>query len=260
VHRFNKEVLPTLPPRDRHEKVIAAAESGGKGTIIVDADADPEEAAQGIFDSKFGFQGQKCSADDRVIVVGSSGLYGEIVHILHTKILNMKRGTPEIADNFMGPMIDSEAREKVEQYKKIAEEEGTVIGARSISTQLYNSGYFVGPMIVADLPANSRVWQEEIFGPVLAMARAESFEEALAMANDSEFGLTGGVYTNNDEHWQMAVEQFEVGNLYRNRKISGAVVVQNPFGGYKMSGNSTKAGGWDYLLHFVRRKNLCSRV
>lgn len=260
VHRFNKEVLPTLPFRDRHEKVIAAAESGGKGTIIVDDDVDPEEAAQGIFDSAFGFQGQKCSAGTRAIVVGSSGLHGAIANILHTKILNMTIGTPVIAGNFMGPMISDEAREKVNCYKSIAVDEGRLIGVRPLDRQLYDSGYFVGPMIVADLPADSRVWQEEIFGPVLAMAKAESFEEALTMANDSEFGLTGGVYTNSDDHWEMAVREFEVGNLYRNRKISGAVVAQNPFGGYKMSGNSTKAGGWDYLLNFVRRKNLCSRV
>jgi 1-pyrroline-5-carboxylate dehydrogenase len=266
VHRFNKEVLPTLPPRDRHEKVIAAAESGGKGTIIVDAGVDLEKAAQGIFDSAFGYQSQKCSAGTRVIVVGDDGSYSALASKIATKADRLSIGSPESPENIMGPVISEEAREKVERYKTMVNDgelvkdgEGWAYFLKTLNLELYDKGYFVGPMIAVDLPIDSPIMQEEIFGPVLAVTQAASFEEALAMANDSEFGLTGAVYTNSDEHWQMAVEQFEVGNLYRNRKTTGAVVGQQPFGGYKMSGNSTKAGGWDYLLNFVRRKTLCTK-
>jgi len=262
VHNFNREVLPTLPPCDRHEKVIASAESGGKGAMIVDEDFDVQEAAQYVIDSAFSFQGQKCSAGTRVIVVGAGLLstpYVQMGRLLYNAIMNIRIGSPEDPNNKMGPMISKEALKKVNEYKNLAHKTGRAIGGY-LSEDMLGKGYFSTPMLVENIAPESRIFQEEIFGPVLALIEARDFDEALHLANNSEFGLTGGVFTNNDEHWQRAAHEFEVGNLYRNRKISGSMVGQNPFGGYKMSGNSTKAGGWDYLLNFVNRKSICVKL
>ena len=260
VFKFNHETIYTLRPELRFRKQIATLEAGGKNAIIVDSDADVDEAVLAVSDSAFGFGGQKCSACSRLIIVDdkdrSSGLYDMLTRRLAERVEGLPVGSPEDSSNQFGPLIDKSAYKKVTSYVKIAEEEGTVFAKGKVPQGSPETGYFVPPMIVTDLAPDSRMAQEEIFGPVLSVFRVSTFEKALELANNTEFGLTGGVISRNPEHVALAEREFMVGNLYINRKSTGAMPARQPFGGIRQSGNGTKAGGWDYLLNFVQRKNI----
>jgi 1-pyrroline-5-carboxylate dehydrogenase len=231
------------------------AEMGGKDAIVVDREADLEAAAQGVFVSAFGYQGQKCSACSRAIV--DAAVYDEFLEKLKSKIASVKMGAPEDPANYMGPVINARAKETILKYIEVGKKEGRLIAGGAAGE---GDGYFVQPTAIADVDAKARIFQEEIFGPVLAITKARDFEHALELANDSEYGLTGAVYSNNTAKVEAAKKQFFVGNLYINRKCTGAMVGAHPFGGFNMSGTDSKAGGPDYLLQFVQAKSIAEKV
>jgi RHH-type proline utilization regulon transcriptional repressor/proline dehydrogenase/delta 1-pyrroline-5-carboxylate dehydrogenase len=225
------------------KKVIA--EMGGKNAVIVDDDADLDLAVPHILASAFGYQGQKCSACSRVIVVQS--IYEKFTTRLVEAAKSLRIGPAADPANFMGPVVDGAAQKKILEYIDIARSEGTVILSRSVPAD----GYYVPLTIVADIETHHRTAREEIFGPVLAIMKAPDFETAIDMANATSFALTGGVFSRSPGHLEMARESFKVGNLYLNRGITGALVERQPFGGFRMSGIGSKAGGPDYLLQFM---------
>jgi 1-pyrroline-5-carboxylate dehydrogenase len=225
------------------------AEMGGKDSIIVDEDVSIEEAVKIIVTSAYGFQGQKCSACSRAIV--HKNIYDEFVEKLVEEVKKIKVGPPEDFNNFMGPVSDKHAFNNILKYIEIGKKEGKLVyGGKPVG----DKGYFIQPTVIIDVPPQSVIAQEEIFGPVLAVIKAENFAEGLEIANNTEFGLTGGVCSNNRENLEKAREEFHVGNLYFNRKITGALVGVQPFGGYNMSGTCSKAGGPDYLQLFTQMK------
>ena len=221
------------------------AEMGGKNAIIVDETADLDEAVTGVLSSFTGYQGQKCSACSRAIVHES--IYELFLQRLTDAALSLQVGTPEEPGNRMGPMIDERALEKVQEYIAIGKREGRLVLERPID----GPGYFIGPTIFADIVPGHRLAQKEIFGPVLAVMKARNFEDALRMANDSPYALTGGLYSRSPANVLAAHTRFDVGNLYINRPITGALVGRQPFGGHRLSGLGTKAGGSDYLTQFM---------
>ena len=224
------------------------AELGGKNAIIVDEDADLDEAVAGIVGSAFGFQGQKCSACSRVIVVGK--IYESILERIVEAAKSLPIGPAEDPGTAIGPVVDSEARERILKYIEIGKKESRTALAIDVGP-LGNIGNFVGPHVFADVKPSATIAREEIFGPILAVIRAASFDEALTIANDSDYALTGGVFSRSPKRLAQARENFEVGNLYLNRGITGALVGRQPFGGYRMSGIGSKAGSRDYLLQYV---------
>lgn len=225
------------------------AEMGGKDTIVVDKDADLEAAAQGIVASAFGFSGQKCSACSRAIL--HQDIYDEVLNKVVEKARKITLGDPSVQENWMGPVIDDAAFKNILNYIEIGKTEGRlVLGGEKAAEK----GYFVQPTIFADVDPQARIMLEEIFGPVLAICKARDYDHALEIANNTEFGLTGSVYSNNRDHLEQAREEFFVGNLYFNRKCTGALVGVHPFGGFNMSGTDSKAGGNDYLLQFTQGK------
>jgi len=224
------------------------AEMGGKNAIIVDDDADLDEAVQGVARSAFGFQGQKCSACSRVVVL--EGIYDHFLARLVEAARTCQVGAAEDPGTDIGPVINAEALSSIRRYIEIGRQEGREVLAADVG-DLANRGYFVGPHIFADVPPTSRIAQEEVFGPVLAVIKAGDFDEALAIANASEYALTGGLFSRSPVNLDRARREFIVGNLYLNRPITGAIVGRQPFGGFKMSGIGSKAGGPDYLLQFV---------
>ena len=223
------------------------AEMGGKNAIIVDADADLDDAVSGIVRSAFGYQGQKCSAASRVIVVGK--LYDALVERLVAAAESLTLGDPQHPGNFMGPVIDAEAQARIENVIAQAKQRAHLL--TGAATQLPGEGYFIAPHIFAGVTPDDPLAQEEIFGPVLALLRADDFDEALKIANGTAYALTGGVYSRRPAHLERARETFQVGNLYLNRGITGALVSRQPFGGFRLSGVGSKAGGPDYLLQFM---------
>jgi RHH-type proline utilization regulon transcriptional repressor/proline dehydrogenase/delta 1-pyrroline-5-carboxylate dehydrogenase len=225
------------------KKVIA--EMGGKNGIIVDDDADLDVAVPHILASAFGYQGQKCSACSRVIVVRS--IYEKFTARLVEAAKSLKIGPAADPANFMGPVVDGAARKKILEYIDIAGSEGSIL----LSQPIPEDGYYVPLTIVADIETDHRTAREEIFGPVLALMKAPDFSTAIDMANSTFFALTGGVFSRSPRHLEMARESFKVGNLYLNRGITGALVERQPFGGFRMSGIGSKAGGPDYLLQFM---------
>lgn len=231
------------------------AEMGGKDSIVVDSDADLESAASGIVASAFGFQGQKCSACSRAIIVAD--VYDELVKKIVEKAKMITVGPTEDHQNFMGPVVSKRAFESINDYIKIGKKEGKLLlGGEPIEGE----GYFIPPTIFGDIDPMARLSQEEIFGPVLAIIKARDFDDAIDIANNTEYGLTGAVYTKNAEHLEKARNEFFVGNLYFNRKCTGAMVACHPFGGYNMSGTCSKAGGKDYLLLFLQSKSIAEVV
>ncbi|HWC90818.1 MAG TPA: aldehyde dehydrogenase family protein, partial [Pirellulales bacterium] len=224
------------------------AEMGGKNAIIVDDDADLDEAVLGVMRSAFGYQGQKCSACSRAIVL--PGVYDQFVERIVEASRSLKVGPAEDPATSVGPVIDQESLERVLQYVELGRREARVALAVEVGA-LADEGYYVGPHIFADVPSEARLAQEEIFGPVLAILRARDFDDAVRIANDSQYALTGGVFSRSPAHLKQARRELLVGNLYLNRGITGALVGRQPFGGFKMSGIGTKAGGPDYLLQFV---------
>ena len=221
-------------------------EMGGKNAILIDDDADLDEAVRGVIVSAFGYNGQKCSACSRAIVVGSA--YPRFLDRLVEAASSIAIGPPADPANFMGPVIDRQAFEQIREYIAVGLSEARCVLAGDVERE---KGYYIGPTIFADVPPKARIAQEEIFGPVLSVMQAADFEEAIRLANDVDFALTGGVYSRSPAHIDQARRDFRAGNLYINRKVTGALVDRQPFGGFKFSGLGSKAGGPDYLLEFL---------
>ncbi len=230
-------------------------EMGGKDCIVVDETADVAAAAEGVVAAAFGFQGQKCSACSRLIA--HKDVYDELLDRVVARSRELTVGDTTTADNFfMGAVIDRAACDKIGGYIKIGRSEGrTVLGG----TKVPGNGYFLPPTIIADVDPGARIAQEEIFGPVLAVIKARDFDEGLAIANGTEYGLTGALYSANRLRLERARHEFHVGNLYLNRKCTGALVDVQPFGGFNMSGTDSKAGGRDYLQLFMQAKTITER-
>ncbi|MBE3568005.1 MAG: aldehyde dehydrogenase family protein, partial [Thermogemmatispora sp.] len=244
--RINELAAKTQPGQRWIKRTIL--EMGGKDAIVVDETADLEAAANGIVTSAFGFQGQKCSACSRAIIVES--VYDQVLQKVVEKTRQLSIGDVTRPETFMGPVIDANAFKKITDYIEIGKGEGRLV----LGGGYHGPGYYIEPTIFADVDPHARIAQEEIFGPVLAFIRAKDFSDALRIANDTEYGLTGSVYTRDPERIQRAKEEFHVGNLYFNRKCTGALVGVHPFGGFNMSGTDSKAGGRDYLLLFTQAK------
>jgi len=250
--RINELAARHRPGQIWIKRVIA--EMGGKDAIIVDADAGLDQAVDGVLASAFGYQGQKCSACSRAIV--DAQVYDAFLEKLAAKTQNIKVGPSEDFGNYMGPVINETARKTILEYIETGKREGRLVAGGEAPS----GGYFIPPTIFADIEPGARIFQEEIFGPVLAVAKARDFEHALGLANDSQYGLTGAVFSNNADHLREAKERFHVGNLYFNRKCTGAMVGAHPFGGFNMSGTDSKAGGPDYLLLFLQAKSVAAKV
>jgi 1-pyrroline-5-carboxylate dehydrogenase len=232
------------------------AEMGGKDSIIVDEGVNIEEAAAGVVASAFGFQGQKCSACSRAIVVEKC--YDQFVATTAKKVEALTIGDAADPSNYMGPVVNEKSFNSIMGYisKGIAEGGRCVAGG----VRAADGGYFIRPTVIADVDPKATISQEEIFGPVLAIIKARDFDHALEIANNTEFGLTGAVYSKNAKHLKKADADFFVGNLYLNRKCTGALVGVHPFGGFNMSGTDSKAGGRDYLLLFLQGKSVAEKV
>jgi 1-pyrroline-5-carboxylate dehydrogenase len=230
-------------------------EMGGKDGIVVDEEADIDSAVEGTVQAAFGYQGQKCSACSRVIV--SEKVYDSCLNKLVERTKKIKVGPSDDPNNYMGPVISETAMKGILDYIEVGKKEGRLMtgGGRAAG-----DGYFVEPTIIADVPPKARLAQEEVFGPVLAVIKAKDFDDAMQIANNTEFGLTGAVYSKNPEKIRRAEEDFYVGNLYLNRKCTGAMVGAHPFGGFNMSGTDSKTGGKDYLLLFLQAKAVAEKV
>ncbi len=237
----------TVPGQRNVKKVVA--EMGGKNAVIIDDTADLDEAVRGVLESALGYQGQKCSACSRTIIVG--GMFGEFVDRLKQAMESILIGPTEDPANFMGPVIDKAALEKIMRYKETGKKEGKTVLIREVQRQ----GYYVGPSIFSDIDPGSPVAQDEIFGPILVVMRAEDIDKALEMANGTPYALTGGLYSRSPANIRKVKSEFRAGNLYINRPITGALVGRQPFGGYGLSGVGSKAGGPDYLLQFMNPKS-----
>ncbi|TKC14795.1 L-glutamate gamma-semialdehyde dehydrogenase [Robertmurraya kyonggiensis] len=225
------------------------AEMGGKDTIVVDKEADLELAAQSIVASSFGFSGQKCSACSRAVIV--EDVYDQVLNRVVELTNALTQGDPVDQNNYMGPVIDQAAFDKILSYVEIGKQEGRLMtGGEGDNSK----GFFVKPTVFADLDPEARLMKEEIFGPVVGFTKAKDFDEAIEIANNTEYGLTGAVITTNRVNMEKAREDFHVGNLYFNRGCTGAIVGYQPFGGFNMSGTDSKAGGPDYLLLHMQAK------
>jgi len=234
------------PGQAQCKRVIA--EMGGKNAIIVDDDADLDEAVAGVLYSAFGFQGQKCSACSRVIVV--EPIYERFIERLVEAAKSVQIGPAEDPSNYMGPVAGPAQQRDVLKYVELAREEGQILLMREVP-DASGKGCYVPLTIVGNIRPEQRIAQEEIFGPVLAVMKAKDFDQAIEWANSTRFALTGGVYSRSPRHLEQARREFRVGNLYLNRNCVGALVERQPFGGFKMSGVGSKAGGPDYLLQFM---------
>jgi 1-pyrroline-5-carboxylate dehydrogenase len=250
--RINELASRTAPGQKWIKRVIA--EMGGKDAILVDEGVDIADAAQGIVASAFGFQGQKCSACSRV--VAHQALYGELLEAVVERTQKLTVGPTRDQANFMGPVINEKSFKNTLGYIEIGRKEGRIVAGGGA---LERPGYFIKPTIVADVPERARLACEEIFAPVVAFQKARTFEHGIELVNDTEFGLTGAVYSRNRAHLEYARSEFHVGNLYINRKCTGALVGVHPFGGFNMSGTDSKAGGSDYLLLFTQGKVVSER-
>jgi len=253
--RINRLAAEVQPGQKWLKRVVA--EMSGKDAIIVDDEADLDAAALGVAQSAFGFQGQKCSACSRAIVVDS--VHDAFVPRLLAAIQKIvKPGDPAEAGVTLGPVASERAMQTILRYIEVGKSEGkTLLGGGRIAGR---DGWFVEPTVFDDVAPTAKIAQEEIFGPVLAITRAQNFEHALEIANGTEFGLTGAVYTQNAGKLQRAKDEFFVGNLYLNRKCTGAIVGCHPFGGFNMSGTDSKAGGRDYLLLFLQAKSVAEKL
>ncbi len=234
----------TKPGQVQLKKVVC--EMGGKNAIIVDTDADLDEAVPAILASAFGYQGQKCSAASRLIVLAP--VYERVLERLVDGAASLRVGSPEDPANIVGPVIDEVSFGRI---KAVIEAAKSYAGLAFAGAAPESEGYYIGPTVFRDVPPDSALAQEEIFGPVLAVIRAGDLDEALKIANGTEFALTGGFFSRSPRNIERVKREFDVGNLYINRGITGALVGRHPFGGYRMSGGGTKAGGRDYLLNFL---------
>ncbi|MDZ8259530.1 L-glutamate gamma-semialdehyde dehydrogenase [Nostoc sp. ChiQUE01b] len=243
----------TLKPGQKHMKRVIA-EMGGKNAIIIDESADLDQAVVGVVQSAFGYSGQKCSAASRVIVL--QPIYDTFVERLVEATKSLNIGEAELPSTQVGPVIDANARDRICEYIEKGKAEAEV----ALELPAPEQGYFIGPVIFSEVSPNAVISQEEIFGPVLAVIRVKDFHEALAVANGTNYALTGGLYSRTPSHIQQAETEFEVGNLYINRNITGAIVGRQPFGGFKLSGVGSKAGGPDYLLQFLEPRAVTENI
>ena len=232
-------------------------EMGGKDSIIVDADADLDAAVEGVASSAFGFSGQKCSACSRAII--DERVYDKFLQRLKERVEKITVGDPTL-NAAMGPVVNEKSMKSILGYvgKGIAEGGRLITGGKRATNA--GEGYFIQPTVIADVDPMGTISQEEIFGPVLAVIKSSNFEHGLQIANNTEFGLTGAVYTTSDDKIEAAKQRFHVGNLYINRKCTGAMVGAHPFGGFNMSGTDSKAGGPDYLLLFTQAQSIGEKI
>ncbi|HEY0794172.1 MAG TPA: L-glutamate gamma-semialdehyde dehydrogenase [Acidisarcina sp.] len=231
-------------------------EMGGKDSIVVSADADLDAAADAVVVSAFGFSGQKCSACSRAIV--DEGVYEVFVEKVRERVSEIEVGDP-VENKRFGPVVNAAAMKSILRYIEVGKTEGRLVaGGHAIKTA--EGGYYVAPTVIADVAPMARISQEEIFGPVLALIKARDFRDALSIANNTEYGLTGAVFSSLREKLDLASREFFVGNLYLNRKCTGAMVGAHPFGGFNMSGTDSKAGGADYLGLFMQAKSVAERL
>jgi len=242
-----------LRPGQKHLKRVIA-EMGGKNAIIVDESADLDQAVAGVVASAFGYTGQKCSACSRAIVLAS--VYDSFVERLIEATKSLNVGTADDPSTKVGPVVDEKAYRNILEYIEKANTEATL----AFSGDKLETGYFIPPTIFTDVDPNATIAQEEIFGPVVAVIKAQNFDEALAFANGTNYALTGGLYSRTPSHIDRAYAEFEVGNLYINRTITGAIVSRQPFGGFKLSGVGSKAGGPDYLLQFLEPRHVTENI
>ena len=251
---INAEAAKHRPGQMWIKRVVA--EMGGKDAIIVDGEtANLDEAATAIVASAFGFQGQKCSACSRAII--DAKVYDRIVPMIVEKTKALRIDDPTSGDAQIGPVVSEKAFKTISKYIEKGSKEGRVVAGGETDPK---NGYFIQPTVIADVDPKATIAQEEIFGPVLAVIKAKDFDDALHIANDTEFGLTGAVFTDNEEKLERAREEFFVGNLYLNRKCTGALVGVHPFGGFNMSGTDSNAGGRDYLGLFLQAKAISRKV
>jgi 1-pyrroline-5-carboxylate dehydrogenase len=232
------------------------AEMGGKDAIIVDRDTkNLDEAASAVVASAFGFQGQKCSACSRAII--DEAVYDRILPLIVEKTKKLRMGDPTLYESAVGPVVNEKAMKSIHKYiEKGTSEGGRLVAGGNVDAK---DGFFIEPTVIADVDPKATIAQEEIFGPVLAVIKAKDFDDALRIANDTEFGLTGAVFTDDEAKLERAREEFFVGNLYLNRKCTGALVGVHPFGGFNMSGTDSKAGGRDYLGLFLQAKSIARK-
>jgi 1-pyrroline-5-carboxylate dehydrogenase len=252
--RINELAAKTAPGQIWIKRVVA--EMGGKDSIVVDSETDLDQAVEGVTLSAFGYQGQKCSACSRAIV--DEKVYDAFLEKLKARVEKIKVGPPTDPENSMGPVINASSKKSILNYI----EKGLKEGGRLLTGggEVAGPGHYLQPTVIADVAPKATIAQEEIFGPVLAVIKAKNFDDALEIANNTEFGLTGAVYTKNRQKLERAAEEFHVGNLYLNRKCTGALVGGHPFGGFNMSGTDSKAGGRDYLLLFTQAKTVAEKV
>ena len=251
---INEEAAKTQKGQMWIKRVVA--EMGGKDAIIVDRETkDLDNAAAAAVASAFGFQGQKCSACSRLIV--DEAIYDDFVPRVVEKTKALKVGAAESGDSQVGPVVNESSMKKIKEYIERGKSEGRLVAGGNVNPE---NGFFIEPTVIADVAPHATIAQEEIFGPVLAVIRAKDFDDALHIANDTQFGLTGAVFTDNPDKIARAEEEFFVGNLYVNRKCTGALVGVHPFGGFNMSGTDSKAGGRDYLGLFLQAKAISRKV
>ena len=247
---------PVRPGQREIKRVIA--EMGGKNAVIVDEDADLDEAVLGVLASAVGFSGQKCSACSRVMVIGSA--YEPFCTRLAEAVQSIKIGPAEDPATTLGPVVDESSRDRVLSYLKIGASEGRLLAQAEVPTEWGGRGNYVPAAAFTDCSPDGRLCQEEVFGPVLAVLRAATLDEALRIADNSPYALTGGLYSRSPRNIERVRQEFRVGNLYINRKITGALVDRQPFGGARMSGVGSKAGGPDYLLQFLVPRTITESV
>ncbi|KGP72331.1 L-glutamate gamma-semialdehyde dehydrogenase [Pontibacillus yanchengensis] len=239
-----------VQPGQTHLKQVIA-EMGGKDTVVVDSSADIDTAVDAIVVSAFGFSGQKCSSGSRAVV--HEDVYDEVLERVAKVTSELSVGNASESNVYMGPVVDQAAYDKIMGYMEVGKEEGRlVVGGTGDDSK----GFFIQPTVFADLDPKSRMQQEEIFGPVVCFTKAKDFDEAIEIANNTEYGLTGAVITEDRQHIERAARDFHVGNLYFNRNCTGAIVGYQPFGGFKMSGTDSKAGGPDYLALHMQAKTI----
>lgn len=248
IHIYER-AAKVQPTQKWLKRVIA--EMGGKDAIVVDEHADLDLAADSIVSSAFGFSGQKCSACSRAII--HEKVYDQVIAKMLSVVKTLKIGSPKELDTFVGPVNDQKAFDKIKSYIEIGKSEGQLVfGGHADDSQ----GWFIEPTIFIDVDKQARLMHEEIFGPILAVCKVKDFEEALHVANNTEYGLTGAVISSHRENLEKARHEFHVGNLYFNRKCTGAIVGYQPFGGFNMSGTDSKAGGPEYLLLHMQGKTI----
>jgi RHH-type proline utilization regulon transcriptional repressor/proline dehydrogenase/delta 1-pyrroline-5-carboxylate dehydrogenase len=237
----------------KHLKRVIA-EMGGKNALIVDESADLDQAVVGAVKSAFGYTGQKCSACSRIIVLES--VYDSFVDRFVEATGSLNIGPTDLPSTEVGPVIDEKAQARIREYIETGKKEAEL----ALEMPIPEVGYFVSPTVFKNVPPDAVIAMEEIFGPVVAIIKVSNFEQALAVANGTDYALTGGLYSRTPAHINRAMQEFEVGNLYINRGITGAIVSRQPFGGFKMSGVGSKAGGPDYLLQFLEPRHISENI